>query len=80
MQALFQRGWAVAAGERYRIRTPPAIRVTVASLDAGDTPAFADDDRGTAEWLRVATELHTLAVLPVTIEIAVRAAELHEAS
>ncbi len=43
VQALFQRGWAVAAGERYRIRTPPAIRVTIASLDAGEAASFADD-------------------------------------
>ena len=28
VQALLQRGWAVKAGERYRIATPPAIRVT----------------------------------------------------
>ena len=51
VQALFQRGWAVAAGERYRIRTPPAIRVTVASLDTRDAAAFADD---LAEVLRPA--------------------------
>ncbi|HSY52138.1 MAG TPA: aminotransferase class I/II-fold pyridoxal phosphate-dependent enzyme [Thermoanaerobaculia bacterium] len=51
VQALFQRGWAVAAGERYRIRTPPAIRVTIASLDVTDARAFADD---LAEVLRPA--------------------------
>jgi len=43
IQALFQRGWAVAAGERYRIKTPPAIRVTTASLDAQDAHTFAND-------------------------------------
>jgi len=43
VQALFQRGWAVAAGERYRIRTPPAIRVTIASLDVNDAASFAND-------------------------------------
>jgi DNA-binding transcriptional MocR family regulator len=43
IQSLFQRGWAVAAGERYRIKTPPAIRVTTASLDASDAIAFAND-------------------------------------
>jgi DNA-binding transcriptional MocR family regulator len=42
-QALFQRGWAVAAGERYRMKTPPAIRVTIASLDAADATRFAND-------------------------------------
>jgi len=43
IQSLFQRGWAVAAGERYRIRTPPAIRVTIASLEAADAHKFAND-------------------------------------
>ena len=43
IQSLFQRGWAVAAGERYRIKTPPAIRVTTASLDAQDAHKFAND-------------------------------------
>jgi DNA-binding transcriptional MocR family regulator len=51
VQALFQRGWAVAAGERYRIKTPPAIRVTVASLNATDARSFAND---LAEVLRPA--------------------------
>ena len=43
VQALFQRGWAVAAGERYRIKTPPAIRVTIAALEVGEARAFAGD-------------------------------------
>jgi DNA-binding transcriptional MocR family regulator len=51
VQALFQRGWAVAAGERYRIKTPSAIRVTIASLDVTDARALADD---LAEVLRPA--------------------------
>lgn len=51
IQSLFQRGWAVAAGERYRIKTPPAIRVTTASLDAQDAHPFAND---LAEVLRPA--------------------------
>jgi DNA-binding transcriptional MocR family regulator len=42
-QALFQRGWAVAAGERYRIKTPSAIRVTIATLEVDDARAFAGD-------------------------------------
>lgn len=41
VQALLQRGWAVNAGARYRIDTPPAIRVTIAELE--DTEAFAGD-------------------------------------
>jgi len=51
IQALFQRGWAVTAGERYRIKTPPAIRVTVASLEPQDAHTFAND---LAEVLRPA--------------------------
>jgi DNA-binding transcriptional MocR family regulator len=43
IQTLFQRGWAVGAGERYRIKTPPAIRVTTASLDTQDALKFAKD-------------------------------------
>ena len=43
VQALMQKGWAVKAGERYRIASPPAIRVTIASLEACDADLFADD-------------------------------------
>ena len=43
VQALFDRGWAVAAGERYRIRSGPAIRVTVAAMDLSQTLRFAED-------------------------------------
>jgi DNA-binding transcriptional MocR family regulator len=46
IQSLFQRGWAVGAGERYRLKTPPAIRVTTASLDAADANRFAKDLAG----------------------------------
>ncbi len=40
---LLRRGWAVTIGQRYRIDTPPAIRVTVASLEARDAIRFASD-------------------------------------
>jgi DNA-binding transcriptional MocR family regulator len=43
VQALMQAGWAVKAGERYRIRSGPAIRVTIASLDPHDATRFAGD-------------------------------------
>src|SRR5436190_1520349 len=43
VQALFQRGWAVNAGERYRIASQPAIRVTVAALEPRDARRFAND-------------------------------------
>ncbi len=41
-RALFDAGWLVLAGERFRISTPPGIRVTIATLDedeAGDLAA-----------------------------------------
>ena len=43
VQGLLQRGWAVQAGSRYRIGTPPAIRVTVASLATKDALRFGAD-------------------------------------
>jgi DNA-binding transcriptional MocR family regulator len=43
VRGLLDRGWAVNAGERYRIDTPPAIRVTVASLKPKDAARFARD-------------------------------------
>jgi len=43
VQALMRKGWAVKAGERYRIRSEPAIRVTIATLDPRDALRFAED-------------------------------------
>jgi DNA-binding transcriptional MocR family regulator len=43
VQALLHAGWAVKAGERYRIASPPAIRVTIASLEPPDAARFAED-------------------------------------
>lgn len=39
--ALLQAGWAVAAGEPYRLGSPPAIRVTTSTLAPGDADGFA---------------------------------------
>jgi DNA-binding transcriptional MocR family regulator len=36
-------GWAVAPGARYRLHTPPAIRITVAALPQSQAILFADD-------------------------------------
>jgi DNA-binding transcriptional MocR family regulator len=39
--ALAQAGWAVRAGERYRIKSPPAVRVTVSALEASEAQEVA---------------------------------------
>ncbi len=39
--ALAAAGWAVRAGERYRLQSPPAVRVTVSTLSAPDARRFA---------------------------------------
>jgi len=43
VQALVHAGWAVKAGERYRIASGPGIRVTVAGLAPADAAKFAND-------------------------------------
>ena len=43
VQALLQKGWAVKAGERYRIAAPPAIRVTISTLEPREAARLADD-------------------------------------
>lgn len=43
VQALLARGWAVNAGERYRIASGPAIRVTIATLRPAEARRFAAD-------------------------------------
>ena len=43
VQSLLARGWAVNAGERYRIASGPAIRVTIAALTPDDAKRFASD-------------------------------------
>jgi DNA-binding transcriptional MocR family regulator len=41
--ALAERGWAVRAGEPYRKRTPPAIRITVSTLKPDEAERLATD-------------------------------------
>lgn len=41
VQTLLAAGWAVAAGERFRLSSSPAIRVTAARLDERDAWRFA---------------------------------------
>jgi DNA-binding transcriptional MocR family regulator len=43
VQALAERGWAVAAGERFRVQSPPAIRVTTSALPPAEAVRFAAD-------------------------------------
>ena len=40
---LLARGWAVAAGERYRLRSSPGIRVTTATLEPEEAHELARD-------------------------------------
>lgn len=40
VRALSERGWAVSGGDRFRIESGPAIRVTVSRLPPSDAPRF----------------------------------------
>lgn len=42
VEAMARRGFAVRAGSRYRLRSSPGVRVTVASLDEGRADDVAD--------------------------------------
>ena len=43
VQALAERGWGVAAGERFRLRSAPSIRVTTSALAPDEARRFAAD-------------------------------------
>jgi DNA-binding transcriptional MocR family regulator len=43
VQRLAERGWAVAAGERFRLQSAPAIRVTTSTLAPDDARRLAAD-------------------------------------
>ena len=43
VQALAERGWAVSAGERFRYRTAPGIRVTTTTLQPDEAHRLAGD-------------------------------------
>jgi DNA-binding transcriptional MocR family regulator len=40
---MLQRGWAITAGERWRLASGPAVRITIATLAGDDSDAVADD-------------------------------------
>jgi DNA-binding transcriptional MocR family regulator len=42
VQALLEAGWAVNGGERYRIASGPAIRITITTLGADEVEPLAD--------------------------------------
>jgi DNA-binding transcriptional MocR family regulator len=42
VRALYEAGWSVMAGERFRIATPPGVRVTTARLRAGEAEEIAE--------------------------------------
>jgi DNA-binding transcriptional MocR family regulator len=52
---LLKRGWAVARGEPFRLRSRPAIRVTAATLTAEESEQFASDLEETLEPARLRT-------------------------
>jgi DNA-binding transcriptional MocR family regulator len=41
VRALFDAGWAVSAGERFRIDSPPGIRITISTLKEDEAEAVA---------------------------------------
>jgi DNA-binding transcriptional MocR family regulator len=43
MRNLMQLGWAVTAGEIFRLASPPGLRVTTAALPVADVERLADD-------------------------------------
>lgn len=46
LAGLLRAGWAVAPGERFRIASRPAVRISVTGLDKADTPRLASDLAG----------------------------------
>jgi DNA-binding transcriptional MocR family regulator len=40
---MLHRGWAIMAGERWRLRSGPAVRITASTLDSSEADAVADD-------------------------------------
>jgi DNA-binding transcriptional MocR family regulator len=43
VQSMLVAGWAISAGERYRIKSPPAVRLSIGTLIAGEVEQIALD-------------------------------------
>jgi DNA-binding transcriptional MocR family regulator len=43
IQSMLAAGWALSAGERYRIKSPPAVRISIAMLRPGEAERIATD-------------------------------------
>jgi DNA-binding transcriptional MocR family regulator len=43
LQRLAELGWRLQGGERYRLKSPPALRITTAGLSPADAPRLARD-------------------------------------
>lgn len=43
VQGMLERGWAIGAGEPFRVEAPPAVRITVSRLEVDRAPALAAD-------------------------------------
>ncbi|MDO8432354.1 MAG: aminotransferase class I/II-fold pyridoxal phosphate-dependent enzyme [Candidatus Binatus sp.] len=43
VQAMAEKGWAIRAGESYRIKSGPAVRITVATLTPDESKRLAND-------------------------------------
>ena len=43
VQSMLAAGWAVSAGERYRIKSPPAVRISIGTLMPGEYEKIAAD-------------------------------------
>lgn len=41
IRALFDAGWLALAGERFRVATPPGVRITISTLAEDEAPALA---------------------------------------
>jgi DNA-binding transcriptional MocR family regulator len=43
LQGMLERGWGLSGGDRFRLRAPPAVRATIATLAPDEAERLADD-------------------------------------